>query len=216
MKTSDKILIGLIVILFTVPFLFAYTIKTKIKKGEYTIEKSEKIKNVDYYSGTFTAFKVVKVIGPGPNNLRCRFKLSGDMKYEYNNYWKEKIQVFNSNDTLVIRYQPSGKELHDQLVNIKLPTFNTLIVDGASVVLDSVGTNSNLNVTLKNGGTLSDGTERRFDGAKAKKATVPIKPVPASAKPEQLEAANIKEADVNLDPGLDLGLDLRGMILYRL
>jgi len=216
MKTSNNILIASIVVVFAVPFLFAYSIKSKMKKGEYTVEKQDQPKNADRYSGTFTAFKVVKVVGPGAEHLRCNLKVSNEMKYSYNNYWKQKIEVVNSNDTLVIKYQPVNQQLHDQVVYINLPAFNTLIVDGASVTIDSLGTDSNLNITLKNGAVVRDGTKSRGETVRVKQPAseknenIAQSTKAVKAKSQQLHAATFKGTD------LELSTDIRDTLIYRL
>lgn len=214
MKTSDKILIGLIVALFTVPFLFAYTIKGKIKRGEYTVEKFEQQeKNVDNHSGSFGAFKAVKVIGPGPELLRCYLKQSNQMKYEYNNYWKQNVEIVNTNDTLVITYKPTGKEMHDLFIKLSLPDFNTLTVDGATVLLDSVGTSGNLNVTLKNNGIIRDETKGRDQQVQVGQTQAKKEPIALLEVNDKASNSDVKSPSIKI-PHTDL--DIREILLYPL
>src|SRR5438128_12559941 len=102
MKTSNKILLGLLVVVFTVPFLLASYLKSKMKKGEYTVEKYENSGNKENIrSGSFTAFKVVKVVAPVPDLLTCHLKQSVNMNYSYyNDNSKDSVMVFTNNDTL--------------------------------------------------------------------------------------------------------------------
>ncbi len=169
MKTSNKILLGLLIIIFAVPFLLATSLKGKMNKGEYTVVKNERSGNMR--SGSFTAFKVVKVVGPGPDFLTCHLKLSDDMNYKYYQHTKEdSVRVFTSNDTLYIKYrademvtnQNEQREYDRKEIHISLPALNNLVVDGAVVVIDSFPASlSNLSVLLKNRGVIKDGTKSK-------------------------------------------------------
>ncbi len=169
MKTSNKILLGIIVIIFAVPLLLAYTLKNKIKKGEYTVEKNYKPGNqANMHSGSFTAFKVVKVVAPGPGFLTCHLKPSDKMTFKYYNEQKDSIIVSNSSDTLYITYigekgsvnNGNGRDNGPLSIQVNVPAFNNLVVDGAFVIIDSLPTTMiNLSVTLKNEGAIKDGSK---------------------------------------------------------
>lgn len=174
MKTSNKILLGLIVIIFAVPLLLAYTLRNKIDKGEYTIEKNYRSEGQrSKRSGSFTAFKVVKVVAPGPGFLTCHLKPSNTMNYQYYNDRKDSIIVSNSNDTLYISYLGEkgsvnqGRREHGDLsIEVSLPPFNNLVVDGAAVIFDSLPASmSNLSVTIKNKAVIIDGSKTTEQGA---------------------------------------------------
>jgi hypothetical protein len=199
MKTSNKILLGLLVIVFTVPFLLASSLKSKMKKGEYTVQKNENTRSGDMHSGSFTAFKVVKVLAPGPDFLSCHLKLSQDMNYRYYNDGKDSVKVFTSNDTLYINYvegqrktdQNDRRNFNNIEINVNLPAFNNLVVDGAVVIIDSLPASpGNLSVTLKNNGVIKDGSENRA-GESAK-----VSPV-ENIETEGLQASETHEAEVS-------------------
>ena len=200
MKTSNKILLGLMVIVFTVPFLLASSLESKMKKGEYTVQKNENIRSGDMRSGSFTAFKVVKVLAPGPDFLSCHLKLSDDMNYRYyNDGSKDSVKVFTSNDTLYINYvdghrktdQNERRNFTNIELNVSLPAFNNLVVDGAVVIIDSLPASLGiLSVTLKNNGVIKDGSENRA-GENAKVS--PNK----SIEKEGLRASETHEAEVS-------------------
>jgi hypothetical protein len=162
MKTSNKILLGLLVVIFTIPFLLAATLKSKINKGEYVVKKYENVPDGNMHTGSFTAFKVIKVVGPNPELLRCHLKLSDKMDYNYYSYKSDdSLQVFTSSDTLYVKYVGhDGKGQNDFEVNINLPSFTNLVVDGAVVIIDSLpSTLGNLNVILQNNGVIKDGSK---------------------------------------------------------
>ncbi|MEO6000312.1 MAG: hypothetical protein ABIN89_25980 [Chitinophagaceae bacterium] len=165
MKTSNKILLGLLVVIFAIPFLLAFSLKRKVKNGEYTTVKNEDRESEDKVrSGSFTAFKVVKVIAPGPNFLTCHLKLSENMSYRYyQRPGEDSIAVFTGNDTLFVTYVTRKDQRDNNLqININLLSFNNLVVDGAVVVIDSLPASPvNLTVTLKNNGQIKDGSEKK-------------------------------------------------------
>lgn len=171
MRTSNKILLGLIVIVFSVPFLLALSLKSKMNNGEYTIVKDEDLRGgISMHTGTFTAFKVVKVVAPGIEFLTCHLKFSEHMNYKYNlRHIGDSIMVFTSNDTLFIQYiaakVPTNEnniiEYNGTSIHVSLPVFNNLIVDGAAVIIDSFPASlDNISVKLKNHGEIKDRTEQ--------------------------------------------------------
>ncbi|MDB5247262.1 MAG: hypothetical protein JWQ40_1656 [Segetibacter sp.] len=229
MKTSNKILTGLIVVVFTVPLLLAYSLKSKMKKGEYTVKKNDDSRNEgNMRSGSFTAFKVVKVVAPNPEFLTCHFKQSDNMNYKYYNYQrKDSVIVFTSNDTLYIQYlkekastngNESGRYNHFE-IDVNLPAFSNLVVDGAVVVLDSASS-ANLSVSLKNNGEIKDGGEKREeDGAKASRArnnNYPVVNVTTADKTivRSGDKGNVVSARNTSSTLLDL--DIKELLIYGL
>ena len=168
MKTSNKILIGLVITIFAVPLLLAATLKSKMNKGIYTVEKNYVPGNRgDVRKGTFTAFKVVKVIAPRPEMLVCNLHQSDKMDFSYyNDGSSDSLAVYTQNDTLYIEYfsQPGNGETQGNMgfgkivANVNLPVFNRLMVDGAVVVMESAIANSDsLSVSLKNNAVIKEG-----------------------------------------------------------
>lgn len=168
MKTSNKILIGLVITIFAVPLLLAATLKSKMNKGIYTVEKNYAPGNMgDIRKGTFTTFNVVKVIAPRPEMLVCNLHQSDKMDFTYSSDGtSDSLAVYTQNDTLYIQYlsQPEKEDQQGQrgfgkiVANINLPLFNRLMVDGAVVVMESSFTDSDsLSVSLKNKAVIKEG-----------------------------------------------------------
>jgi hypothetical protein len=206
MKTSNKILSGLIIVIFVVPFLLAATLKSKMKKGIYTVEKNYAPDKGGTRSGTFTAFKVVKVIAPRPELLTCNLKQSDKMSFDYfNDGSNDSLAVFTSNDTLYVQYiaQQEKSGQHESrgygkiVVNINLPFINHLIVDGAEVILDSPSAASGLSVSLKNNGEIKQGNDSEKDA-----------PPVSSIKKERVlqELKTDKEEVVSVDENKNMGV----------
>ncbi len=216
MKTSNKILIGLLITVFTVPFLLAYSLKNKMKKGEYTVEKFDKLKNSSLYTGSFTAFKAVKVVGPGPQFLKCSLVRSNEMSYEYYSDSKDRIEVTNANDTLIIRYKPATPDGFDDLtINVNVPTLSSLVVDGAAVTLDSIAMDEGITITLKNKGVVKDGT---------KKAKIAKVQAADNSNPEVIsQSSKLAKAEVDEAPiqslrmaASHLDLNIKDLLIFRL
>jgi hypothetical protein len=187
MKTSNKILLGLLVVVFAVPLLLAASLKSKIKNGIYTVEKRENYRNLKVTNGSFDSFKAVKVISPKPEYLKCFLKASSEMNF---NYTKENgtdsVIVSTINDTLVIRYislgnqdeKKSSRDWDNSIaVKVNLPAFNNLIVDGAVVIIDSFpASTNNMSVVIKNRGELKDASSKKVNKDEdISKAIVPVK-----------------------------------------
>lgn len=227
MKTSNKILIGLLVIVFTIPLLLAYTLKKKIDKGDYTIEMKNKRDNKYMHNGSIQPFKVVKVIGPRPENLYCKLKLSDKMNYSFYNETSDSVRIFNSGDTLYVQYNSNLKpeELQKEdgvVVDLNLPAFTSIIVDGASVILDSlISDTTSLSVTLKNKGVIRDGTKKPKPPTDKGISHVTVK------KDNLVNVSPLKNIDININTKVEIGqigkmkmdllnINIKDLLLYRL
>jgi hypothetical protein len=187
MKTSNKILLGLLVVVFAVPLLLAASLKSKIKNGIYTVEKRENYRNLKVTNGSFASFKVVKVISPNPKFLRCFLKASNEMNFNYTKEnGRDSVLVSTINDTLVIRYisldtkeeKDSERDWNNSIaVKVNLPAFNNLVVDGAVVIIDSFPASSNnMSLVIKNRGELKDASSKEVNKDEdISKTTVPVK-----------------------------------------
>lgn len=227
MKTSNKILLGLLAVVFTVPLLLAATLQSKIKKNDYTVEKYDNTGPEKFASGSFTAAKVVKVIAPNPELLTCQLKVTDTMSY---NYYKgdsnDSLKVFTSNDTLYIMYIAKQKKANKNEnsnighfeINVSLPAFNNVVVDGAEVILDSLADSSGMSVTLKNKGVIRDGSENKEKSvSKAAPAAVikkdQIVPAAVSATGKATKDSDI--ADKKIVNESLAAIDIREYIIYR-
>lgn len=199
MKTSNKILIGLVITIFAVPLLLAATLKSKMNKGIYTVEKNYVPGNRgDVRKGTFTTFKVVKVIAPRPEMLVCNLHQSDKMDFTYSNDGtSDSLAVYTQNDTLYIQYlaQPEREDQQERrgfgkiVANINLPIFNRLMVDGAMVIMEASLTDSDsLSVSLKNNAVIKEGN--------AKKENTPPPPIEEEKmKEKEVSQINIEELE---------------------
>lgn len=228
MKTSNKILLGLAAVVFTVPLLLAAALQSKIKKGDYTVEKYDNTEPESMASGSFTAFKVIKVIAPDPQLLTCHLKVTDKMEYSYNKGdRKDSIRVFTGNDTLYIMYVARQKKANknersnqgDFEINVNLPAFNNMVVDGAEVILDSLGASSGtLSVTLKNKGVIKDGSENRAENGSKESPAAVIKKGQIVPVSEMSKAKGTRDSDIGNKKIRNESLvtsDIREYVIYQ-
>jgi len=227
MKTSNKILLGLVAVVFTVPLLLAAALQSKMKKGDYTVEKYDNTGPEKFTSGSFTTAKVIKVVAPNPDLLTCHLKVTDRMSYNYyKNNSNDSLKVFTGNDTLYVMYIADQKKANKNErtnnahfeVNVNLPAFNNVLVDGAEVILDSLASSTTLSITLKNKGVIRDGSENNEkDNLEASPAAVIKKDqiVPASevSKHKAPRDSNIKKEQI-LNESL-VTADLKEYLIYQ-
>ena len=160
MKTSNKILLALLAVVFAVPFALAVSLKGKISSNQYVSKKFNNVSD-NLRSGAIVSAKAVKVVAPRPDLLRCHLKISDKLDYTfYKGSAGDSISVYNANDTLFVTYISANTNANGQSfdVNVNLPAFNSIVADGAVVIIDSVSESlSNLSITLKNNGEIKDG-----------------------------------------------------------
>lgn len=199
MKTSNKILIGLVIAIFAVPLLLAATLKSKMNKGVYTVEKNDAPGDRrDVRKGTFTTFKFVKVIAPRPEMLVCNLHQSNKMDFTYSNDGtSDSLAVYTQNDTLYIQYlaQPENEDQQERrgfgkiVANIYLPLFNRLIVDGALVVMEaSLANSDSLSVSLKNNAVIKEGNAKTVEN-------IPPPPPVQEEKVKEVSQVNFEELE---------------------
>lgn len=161
MKTSNQILIGLVVLIFTIPIVSAFAIKAKVTKGQFSEQKFSDKAAAAVRFGTFAAYKAIVVKAPAGSHLACTLIKAEKPEYTYRtNQQQDSVGVTTINDTLYISYL--GKKLENEQqpsisIDVYLPTVETLIVDGASVTLKQLqAEKAPIAVYIKNGGEIRD------------------------------------------------------------
>ena len=86
MKTSNKILMGFIIVVFLIPVFILMSFNSKIKKGQFTVVKREIYEGGNSRSGTIKPYRVVKIVGPGfPEAFSCNLIPAEAASYSYQN-----------------------------------------------------------------------------------------------------------------------------------
>jgi hypothetical protein len=221
MKTSNTILLGLIIVIFAVPLLLAAALKSKVKKGEYTVEKNKNSREQgDFRSGTFAAYKVVKVVSPDPELLTCKLTLSNKMEYSYYGRSPEdSVEVYAAADTLFIKYlatatNEKARGYNEKLVRVHLPALTNLVVDGASVIIDSLPASNNFSVMLKNNGEVQNHTEKIEQKTKSTTGGTKMREPIAEAHPRKaVDAKGSKAVKTNEKMAAP---DFKELMIFRL
>jgi hypothetical protein len=169
MKTSNIILLAFLILVFATPVFLLMSFRKKIKKGEFTV--SHPSSNSYQHAGALAPFKVVKIIGLGtPGVFSCHLIPADSSWYAYNNYSNtDSIKVAQHGDTLVLKYIDADVQVNngnvrsEQIhlgINLYAPVLNNVVVEGASVVMDSVNAalNSGINFDMRDQAFLSLGT----------------------------------------------------------
>lgn len=168
MRTSNKILLGFLIIIFLIPALLLMSFNNKIKNGRYTVESQEG-QGSNFRSGNFKPYKVVKFIAPAGRVLKANLEHSDSLFYSYHQMGGgDSIRVYNAGDTLFVHFinHEDMNEMVHLSVNLKLPSIDNLVIDNAEVTLDSTGAslNSDLLVEISGTGLLNIGRVREQRG----------------------------------------------------
>jgi hypothetical protein len=173
MRTSNKILIGFLILIFLVPVFVLVSFNSKIRKGEFTVVKSEQYEGADSRSGSFKPYKVVKIIAPPGNVLQVNLQHADTLHYGYHITSLDSVKVYNLADTLFIQYlgQPRANRSHtneerfeDQFqpsrlhLDVQLPSVENLIIDNADVKVSTMDARGgNINAEIYGSGSLKIG-----------------------------------------------------------
>lgn len=169
MKTSNKILLGLCIVVFAVPLLMSLTLRNKVRNNDFTVIKQDGPTREDRVrKGSISTFKVLRVTAPSSEFLSCHIKESNTAGFAYFPYSdNDSVAVENRGDTLDIRYlmidrdgkkrqQWSGNNLR---LDLKIPSANNVFIDGAEVVFDSMPSAvGEMTIRLLNRGVLANRT----------------------------------------------------------
>ncbi|MCH5689761.1 hypothetical protein LWM68_39380 [Niabella sp. W65] len=118
MKTSNKLLILLLVLVFSLPLVLMMSFKAAIKNEHYIVKNSNGYDNVP--AGALQPFKFIKIEGSIRNEmLKCNIKYGETNRYKWINYSSEQHGdssrlISYKGDTLVIHYQPKIETINGQ------------------------------------------------------------------------------------------------------
>jgi hypothetical protein len=150
MNTSNKILVGFIIVIFLIPVFILMSFNSKIKKGQFTIVKNGIYEGSNSRSGTIKPYQVVKIVGPSgfPGIFSCNLIPDKAASYSYQSYNdQDSIKIEQVNDTLLMtyvntRYQPDNNtnsvEFTHISLDLHLPVITNVIVEGADLNIDSM------------------------------------------------------------------------------
>src|SRR3546814_481180 len=150
MRTSNK-LFGLVILLvLTLPLLVVVFLLKSVREESFTIRdpSGQKISRGMYTQG----YKTLKIVAPAPDNLRCHFFPADSATMQYTTAkpvfeeGRDSVRIYNSGDTLFVEFVAVGPGIKYQgrsensrrryshiNVNLHLPSFDDIVVDGGSV-----------------------------------------------------------------------------------
>ncbi|WP_290796107.1 hypothetical protein [Flavihumibacter sp. UBA7668] len=161
MKTSNKILLGMVVFLVLIPASILVALSIKVKNGDYTIKMSE-WEQLARTAKPITNTGFMKIATPATTKLECTIRYSDSIYYRKHGSNHDSLQVEKSGDTLyftVISRDPKseGTDKHEMFLDIFMPFKGLLMLDGAGVTLDSVAADAAITVDMTNNSTLNLG-----------------------------------------------------------
>lgn len=109
MKTSNKLLIILLTLVFSIPLAMIMSFKSAVRNNQYVLKNSSGYDEMP--EKRLNPFKVVLLEGSGDQLLKCHIKNGTGFSYRINNYIENKHydtskMIRFQGDTLVIRHRP--------------------------------------------------------------------------------------------------------------
>lgn len=158
MKTSNKILAAFCLIVFSVPVLMLIGFRSQISNQKFTEINSKYGHTETIIKGALNPYKFVKIIGPGRDVFTCNIIPSDSASYDYQNLDEDhRIKIEQINDTLLVKYISPERQVNlnsssisytQTHINLYLPVINRIIIDGASVIIDSANTITNPEISF--------------------------------------------------------------------
>jgi hypothetical protein len=183
MKTSNKILLGFLIVVFLVPVYVLMSFKSKIKNNEFKVVKGGPYNSSSFHSGTFKSYRVIKVVAPEGTNMKTDLHFSDSLYYTYNNDGsRDSVRVYNQADTLFVEYTSVTAEKQDNnfygsneiYTDIFLPSISHLIIKNAEVTIQPANspTDSQVNIEVFGTGLINIGgdEESRIDNSQSNAA----------------------------------------------
>ena len=165
MKTSNKILLALGVFVFALPLFLAFTLKSKLEKGEYVLDDKP------HYDGISsrrmlpeTGYSVIKLKGPevGADVFQVTVIQDSSAYFSYYNGWeRDSVHSHIQSDTLFLEYATRNEpnSFTHTAIQLSIPKDYTLLIDGALVKLNEyTHFIDSLHLITKGYATLSLGT----------------------------------------------------------
>ncbi|MGC4233393.1 MAG: hypothetical protein QM594_10485 [Niabella sp.] len=151
MKTSNKLLMLLLVLLFLIPLMTVMGFKAAIKNNQYVVRNTYGHNVSDFKD--LRPFKVIRMDGGSQDKqLKCNIRYGDKYGYKFNNYDPQQLEEGRSDscniniagDTLVISYGTRANEalkannyFYGVEVEITIPETMTIVANAAMVNMDS-------------------------------------------------------------------------------
>lgn len=165
MKTSNKLLVILLINLVLIPTTIMLALSAKVKSGKYVLGMTEYEKEARA-AKPISATGLLKLTAPKGAKLECTIHYSDSVYYRKYGSADKRLSVENSGDTLVFSIPSSTAQSKDEdrneiYLDLFMPFNGLLMLDGATAKLDSVAVDAEIEVAMQNNSILTLGNRER-------------------------------------------------------
>lgn len=167
MKTSNRILLGLISAMVFLPILMLVGFRYKIANNDYSVEKYSYYVNPNK-AMPLKASRFIRIQSPDTAVMNCTLKYGANDEYQLNSYdASDSLAVESIADTLFFRFIPApGQQNNHQPemnFNLSLSAARHIMAGSANLSVDSMGLTDSLQLHLVNHSTINFGSENVED-----------------------------------------------------
>ncbi|GAB2670228.1 hypothetical protein GCM10027036_24740 [Flavihumibacter cheonanensis] len=165
MKTSNKLLVILLINLVLIPTTIMLALSAKVNSGNYVLGMTEMEKEARA-AKPISNTGLLKLTAPIGTKLECTIHYSDSVYYRKYGSANERLSVENSGDTLVFSLPASAENSQDEerneiYLDLFMPFNGLLMLDGATAKLDSVAADAEIEVAMQNNSILTLGNRER-------------------------------------------------------
>ena len=165
MKTSNKLLVILLINLVLIPTTIMLALSAKVNSGKYVLGMTEMEKEARA-AKPISNTGLLKLTAPIGTKLECTIHYSDSVYYRKYGSANERLSVENSGDTLVFSLPSSTDASKDEdrneiYLDLFMPFNGLLMLDGATAKLDSVAADAEIEVAMQNNSILTLGNRER-------------------------------------------------------
>ena len=161
MKTSNKLLVLLVAVMFSIPLIMVMGFKNAVKENRYVVKNMFGVEDIAFKG--LKPFKVVKLRSSANNPLLCNIKSGNKYEYKFVNYntkangkaMPDNCSMNAIGDTLFISYDAMNADQHLLELDLGVADGVSVIAEGARVSINTLNRNSPKNISLD----LSGGAE---------------------------------------------------------
>lgn len=215
MKTSNKILLGLVSVLVLLPVLMLVGFKNKIANKDFTVETFWWMSNSkkDY---ALQPARFIKLQTPDSIDLKCQLFYGASDHYKLNGYDdNDSLAVVQIADTLVFRLIPgpfdaNNNERSELSFNLYMPAYHRILADGAQLSIDSLNLSDTLHIALVNKGKLMLGNGEDEEAPMLNYGNIEL--TAENSQVELLPKLNMQSLKVKLEGNSALDIDKQAKI----
>lgn len=175
MKTSNKLLVILLINLVLIPTTIMLALSAKVNSGNYVLGMTEMEKEARA-AKPISNTGLLKLTAPIGTKLECTIHYSDSVYYRKYGSANGRLSVENSGDTLVFSLptvdQGKEEDRNEIYLDLFMPFNGLLMLDGATAKLDSVAADAEIEVAMQNNSILTLGNRERDKNTQLKFASL--------------------------------------------